>query len=363
MSMVQFDVIVEHNNSLYHPKLISTNITSTFPLSHPVADIQISNEGTAHFIPDDIVRIQYKRSESWVDLFEGSINEIISTFSHKQLFSIGHTEEMSYKFITENYTGSGSGSGYIISDLITTYLSRITGDGDIEIGSTISEFDIAKNRKNVMDIVKKLESIENYKYIFSIKTDYNNGLLNTVSAKWSTVSQVPISKLTAYEKARNVISASFSENISDLYNRVLIFGNTYDDDTQQYNSIAEDTQSQNVYGIREYIIVDKSLDSQVLCEAIAESIIQRYSIPVIIGDLDLSGIDVQVGELIACKFPSLHAGGKSIDGNYRIRKVSHNISRAGWITKLNVGELRYGVDELISGLINKNRSNNLGLIK
>lgn len=361
--MVEFNITVEHNSSLYHPKLISANISSTFPLSHSVADIQISNDGTIHFIPDDIIRVQYKRSDNWIDLFEGRINEIISTFSHKQLFSIGHTEEMSYKFITEDYTGVGSGSGDLILDLITTYLSRISDNGYIVTGSTIAEFDIAKNRKNIMDIVKKLESIENYQYIFSIITDYNNGLLNTVSAKWSSVPPVPTSKVTATENAGNVISASFSENISDLYNRILIFGNTYDSDTKQYNSIAEDSYSQSLYGTRQFILVDKSLDSQVLCESIAEAIIQRYSMPVIIGDLDLTGVDVHVGELLACKFPSLHAGGKSIEGNYRIQKVSHSISSSGWKTQLNSGELQYGIDEMISGLINKNRANNLGLVK
>lgn len=361
--MTQFSVVVEHSGSLYYPSLISASVSATFPYSHPVADIQISQGGTIHFIPNDIIRIQYKRSDRWVDLFHGRINEIISNFGYKHLFCIGHSEEMSYKFITDDYTGSGAGSGDIIIDLLVSYLSRITDDGYIKTGSAITEFDIARNRKNIMDIVKKLESLENFEYIFSIITDYNNGLLNTTSAKWCAVSQVPTTKVTAYETAKNVISASFSENISDLYNKVRIFGNTYDSDTYQYNSFAEDTYSQGLYGVREYILVDKSLNSQALCESIAAAIIQRYSMPIVIGDLNLIGVYVNVGELISCRFPSLDAAGDHIDGNFRIQKVSHTINSSGWKTQLNVGELQYSIDELVSGLINKNRANNLGLIK
>lgn len=363
MIMIQFNVVVGHNGVLYYPSLISASVSTTFPFSHPVADLQISQAGTIHFIPDDIIRIQYKRSDRWIDLFHGRINEINSTFGYKHLFCIGHSEEMSYRFITSDFTGAGSGSGDIISDLISTYLTRITDDGGIATGSTISEFNIARNRKNIMDIVKELESLENFNYIFSIKTDYNSEIFNKASAVWSAVSVVPTTRVTAYETAKNVIRASFSENITDLYNRIWIFGNTYNDDADQYSAFAEDTYSQSLYGIREHITVDRSLNSQSLCEAIAEAIVQRYSMPIVIGDLELSGVDVQVGELLSCRFPSLDVGGQHIDDDFRIQKVIHSISNSGWKTQLNVGELRYSIDELISGLVNKNRVNNLGLIK
>lgn len=361
--MTQFSVVVEHSGALYYPSLISASVSTTFPFSHPVADIQISQGGTVHFIPDDIIRVQYRRSDAWIDLFHGRVREIISTFGYKHLFCIGHSEESSYKFITADYTGAGAGSGDIISDLISTYLTRITDDGDIAIGSTISEFNIARNRKNIMDIIKELESLENFNYIFSIKTDYNNGIFNKASAVWEAVPVVPTTKVTAYETAKNVTHASFSENINDLYNKVWIFGNTYNDDADQYSAFAEDAYSQSLYGVREHITVDRSLNSQSLCEAIAEAVVQRYSTPIVIGDIELTGIDISVGELLSCRFPSLDIGGSHVDGNYRIQKVSHTISNSGWNTNLNVGELRYSIDELISGLINKNRANNLGLIK
>ena len=361
--MIKFNVAVEHSGSLYYPSLISASVSTTFPFSHPVADIQISQAGTIHFIPDDIIRIQYKRSDRWIDLFHGRIHEINSTFGYKHLFCIGHSEEMSYRFIIADYTGAGAGSGDILSDLIPNYLTRITDDGDIATGSTISEFNIARNRKNIMDIVKELENLEYFNYIFSIKTDYNNGIFNKASAVWEAVPVVPTTRATAHETAKNVVGASFSEDINDLYNKVWIFGNTYNDDVDQYSAFAEDSYSQSVYGIREHILVDRSLNSQSLCEAVAEAIIQRYSMPLVIGDIELVGVDISVGELLSCRFPSLDTGGEHIDGNFRIQKVSHTISTSGWKTNLNVGELRYGIDELISGLVNKNRANNLGLIK
>jgi len=378
---VEFKVIIQRNNlekDKYYPKLISAYTNSTFPWSCPTATIEVNTNistGTAGYMSpvrvDDIIRLQANvRTTSdeksvWQDIFEGRIMKIESRFGRDNpttLYCRGHGEELLYRAVTADYSASAATTGTMIDALTTAYLSRLTDDSpsliDTAGSSSIADFNIQQDTKYMVDPVRQFESLESYGYIFSVVPEYDSSdNLSAAYVSWQAVPSTASDQVKIIEGTPRLVDATFSYSIELLVEYVKMYGAS---GTPQIYGDSEDGSP--AYGTRFHIETDLSLATVQLCEDLAGAIRARYS-GMEIGNAKILGDpNIKVGDLIYCKIPSMELNGSTIDGNYRCRRVSHQISTDNWFTYVDLGELDISTWDFIAGFQVKSRLENANLI-
>lgn len=382
MKSVEFRVIVQRDNvnkDKYYPKFLSATTNEQYPWTAAQARIEVDtnvSSGTAGYISPirvgDIIRLQvnvrYSESEKsvWEDLYEGRIEEIESEFSVNGnstfLACVGHSEEVEYSLVTADYSASAATTGTMLEALRALYLDRLSaGQIDMTGSTAITSYNVKGKTKYMADVIRQLEQLEGYIYRFhSVRTYDADDNLSTVYASWQPLTSTVSSNLKIIEGTPRFISANFTSSIKSLVNDVTIFGAT---GTPQKVGTASDATSKTAYDSRYYVETDQSLATDALCSDIAAEILARFKDPIISGRARVTGeVHVEPGDLVYCKIPSLEVNGASIDGNYRVRRVSHSISADAWVTDLDLGEIQLSASDVIVSIRDRMRLNNSNFI-
>ncbi len=379
--LAEFKVIIQRDDTekdKYYPKLISAYTNSTFPWSCPTATIEVNTNvstGTAGYMSpvrvDDIIRLQVNvRNTSdeksvWQNIFEGRIMKIESRFGRDNpttLYCRGHGEELLYRAVTADYSASAATTGTMLDALTTAYLSRLTDASpsliDTAGSSAIANFNIQQDTKYMVDPVRQFESLESYGYIFSVVTEYDSSDdLSAAYISWQAVPSTVSDQVQIREGTPRLIDATFSYSIEQLVEDVTVYGAS---GTPQ--KVGTSVDGSPAYGTRFHVETDLTLATNQLCSDLADAIRAQYN-GMEIGNAKILGDpNIKVGDLIYCRIPSIELNGSTIDGNYRCRRVSHQISTENWFTYVDLGELDISTWDFIAGFQVKSRLENANLV-
>jgi len=378
---VEFKVIIQRDDvekDKYYPKLISAYTNSTFPWSCPTATIEVNTNistGTAGYMSpvrvDDIIRLQANvRTTSdeksvWQDIFEGRIMKIESRFGRDNpttLYCRGHGEELLYRAVTTDYSASSTTTGSMLDTMTTDYLSRLTDASPSLIdtaGSTsIADYNIQLDTKYIVDVVRQFESLESYGYILSVVPEYDSSdNLSAAYVSWQAVPSTASDQVQIREGTPRLIDATFSYSIEQLVEDVTVYGAS--GTPQKAGNSADGSPA---YGTRYHVETDLTLATDQLCSDLADAIRAQYD-GMDMGNAKILGDpNIKVGDLIYCRIPSIELNGSTIDGNYRCRRVSHQISTENWFTYVDLGELDISTWDFIAGFQVKSRLENANAI-
>lgn len=377
-----YRVIIQRDNTnkdKYYPKFLSATSTETFPWTPSHVRIEVDTNvscGTSGYISPirvgDILRLQvnvrYSESEKsvWENVYEGRILEIESSFSvdgnSTFLECRGHSEEVLYSLITADYSASSATTGTILEALRGLYLNRLSaGQIDTTGSSVLTSYNVKGKTKYVADVIKQLEQLEEYAFRFqSVRTYDSDNNLSTVYASWQPLPSEVSKTFQIIEGTTRFKSAQFTSSLASLINDVTIYGA---EGTPQKVGTASDATSKTAYGSRYYVETDQSLATDALCGDIADEVLARFKDPIVSGTVQTTGdVNVEPGDLVYCKIPSLEINGASIDGNYRVRRVSHSISATAWTTALDLGEIQLSASDVIATMRDRMRLNNSNFI-
>lgn len=379
--LVEFKVIIQRDNTekdKYYPKLISAYTNETFPWTCPTATIELNTNvstGTAGYMSpvrvDDIIRLQANVKNTsdeksvWQDIFEGRIMKIESRFGRDNptvLYCRGHGEEQLYRAVTADYSASAATTGTMIDTLTGLYLSRLTDASpsliDTTGSSTITNYNIQQDTKYMIDVVRQFESLESYGYILSVVPTYDSSEnLSAAYVSWQAVSTAASDQVQIIEGTPRLIDATFSYSIEQLVEDVTVYGES---GTPQ--KVGTSIDGSPAYGTRYHVETDLSLATDQLCSDLADAIRAQYG-GMTIGNAKILGDpNITVGDLIYCNIPSMELNGSTIDGNYRCRRVSHQISTENWFTYVDLGELDISTWDFIAGFQVSGRLENANLV-
>ncbi|MCK5616150.1 hypothetical protein KAR91_80545 [Candidatus Pacearchaeota archaeon] len=371
MRLIKTRCIVQNKDGSdkYYPKVLKIDTSESFPWSAPVASIEINTHligGTAGYMSpirnDDLVRLQVDvRSTSdeksiWQDIFEGRVMETEASFGLSNTTTLvcrGHSEEMLYRAVTADYSTSTARTGAMLSTLVGLYLDRLTDDSliDSTASTEIPNFNIQQDSKFMSDIINEFESLEAYGYIFKVVTSYlSNGDLDTNLVSWQPVPSLS-STVQIIQGTPRLISARFSNSIESVVEDVKIYGAS--GAPQKVGVSVDGTPS---YGTRHHRGVDTSIATDQLCEDLAIATRSRFGAGITKGSVTILGDpNISVGDLIYVKIPSIVIDGSAIDGNYRVKRMSHTIDTRGWFTYLELGDLIESPADILAGVHTKNR--------
>ena len=371
MRFLDLRLIVQNKDGSdkYYPKVLGVDTTETYPWAAPMLLVKINTNvagGTAGYMSpirnDDIVRMQVNlRSDPdeksvWQNIFEGRIMKIRGSFGRTNTTTLicrGHGEELIYRAVTTNYDPAASTTGAMLKTLVAAHLTRLTDDSLIDDtnSTSIPDFNIQLDTKYMSDVIREFESLEAYGYILKIVNSYDsNDDLESSVVSWQPVPSLS-NKVQIIEGTPRLINADFDKSIEKVIEDVKIYG--LGGTPQKEGESVDGSPS---YGTRYHIGVDTGIGTDQLCEDLAIATRSRFGAPLTTGSVRILGDpNIGVGDLIYVKIPSIQVDGASIDGNYRVKRLSHSIDEGGWFTDLDLGELIQTPDDILAGQHTKNR--------
>ena len=366
---MKFRAVVETTDgNKYYPGFVSLSSTDKFPWAAPVAAITINTNittGTSGYMSpirnDDIIRFQVSTSSGKVvyqDLFEGRIMSIGANFgynnNHTTLQCRGHSEELLYRVITADYSASSDTTGTMLASLVSSYLTRLTGAALIDTaGSTsITNYNVKQDTKYMADVVKEFEALESYGYVLKAVPVYDSvGSLSSVDVSWQAVPSTMSTSVQIIEGTPRLISANFNDSIEQVVEDVTVYGES---GTPQ--KVGTSINGSPAYNTRYHIETDTTLATDNLCGDLADAIRGRFGDSIVRGQVRILGTPgLNVGDLVYVKIPSIEINGATIDGNYRIRRLTNNIDSNGWFIDLDLGEIIDNPSDMFAGFHADNR--------
>ena len=369
-------------NSFY-PAVVSASTIKTHGWSCPQCNVEVvtnTGTGTSGYTSPirlhDIVRLQVSTRvnasdpKTWRDIFEGRVATQSSEFTTNGNNTVipckGHDQTYLYRAITADYSASSTRTGAILQSLLGSYVDTITDDTPSQIDTTASSvltsYNIKKDTKYMADGVKDLQKLEGWGYILKAVTEYDSdNKLSAVYASWQPISIIASTKVQAIEGTRGFIESSgFDVSAQKLVNDITQYGAS---GAPQKVGTATDATSQAAYDTRHHVGVDTTLATDALCGDFATIVKDKFKDPLVKGSVTLQGTpNVNEGDLIYTKIPSLELDGASIDGDYRVLRVSHRIDAGGWETTLDLGDPINSPVDLQSAFHTANRLTTANLI-
>jgi len=360
-------IIQKDDGTKYYPVLSSCITNEEYPFTCSVATLSLATNTTvarAHVAPiqcDDVIRVQVSeiidqsKPAVWQDIFQGRIMETEARFNALWLNCRGHEEEAIYRIVTSNYTGSSVTTGAILTSVVTSYLTRISDNSliDTSDSSTLTSYNVKADTKYVADVIRELEELEDYGYIFSVQPHYDSaGNLDATYASWQPLQDTPTDKLKIVEATPRFISAYFKTSISSLVNDVTVYGAS---GSPQKVGTSSDATSISEYNTRHHVESDTTLTTDVLCSSLAGAMKNKFKDPLVSGQATVRLCpQIRPGDLVYCKIPSLYVNGSQVNGNYRVVRVSHDVSLDQ--TTLDLGEVVVSSPwQIVQGFHTKNR--------
>lgn len=361
----------------YYVGIIDGTVSHTYPFQVASAmltiDSTVGGDTQQYLAPvaiDDIVRVQLNSKmtvsepDVWQDMFEGRIRSVENGFSangnEMKIKCTGHSNPLTYTYFTSDQTFTSQTTGYIVNAMLPS-LPRLTDATPSLIdqtgSTTLSEYSVSANGKAFSDIISNLEETELNGYAFRLRTVYDeDGNLDEVNPVWEAIGELNESVMII-EGGRTMKSAVFKTE-DRMINKVVVYGGG----DPQVSATAQDATLQATYGVRQQTFVDTSIKTATACQEYADAILARWKYPVVTGSVVITGDpNVIAGDLIYCKIDSISLEGKTIDDNFMVRKVTHNIGKK-FETAITFGELDIDAEQFFTMLLLRNKRNNLNNI-
>ncbi|MCK5431408.1 MAG: hypothetical protein KAJ03_01625 [Gammaproteobacteria bacterium] len=375
-------VVVQNDTAaknIYYPNLINASTNSHFGWAADTATIEIGTNAsgsTAAFTSalreGDIIRLQTNprilsgEANVWLDVFEGRISKIESDFNiggnNTKLVCRGHDEEFLKALVTADKSYSSQRTGFILKDLMTTYLAKITDASpsliDTTTSTVVTSYNIKKHGKYFVDPVKDMEDLEAFGYRISVVPTYaSDGTLSAVYLSYQPVQSTASTLLQIIEGTTRLISANFYDSGVERVNHVVVYGQQ---GAPQKIGEVNDVPNQTSTGkIMSRVVTDTTLTTDALCTSLAQAALDEWLTGTTGGSVQISFSPyITPGMLVYVRIPSLEINGVTIDGNYRVRKVSHRMSVGGATTTLQLGDPVKSNADVIASFHKSNRVNN-----
>lgn len=362
---------------MYYPKVVNVTISEETPYSNPeFAEIElITNYSpyTSEYISpvenDDVVRLQVscrmspKEKYVYVDLFEGRVETVSSTFSTKNNTTLsckGHIDAATKYLIQEGKTWAGTVEARtILAYFVNSSIPRLTWDdqlpyvdaSSVNFIDTDSAYATTVDQTYLSTVFKDLEEQSGYTYQIGTKAVYTDGgLLSDVHLTWLPVSETVTNKYKCIEGTSRFLGSTFSTSIENQATQYIIKGDTPSGGTQ-YSGTARDEDAILQYGLKTDVDVYTQLGSDATCKSIAEGVL-----PVKIGN-EISGVITMVGtpeahkgDIVYVKSVSTELNRAIVEGEMDVSRVRSYITPSSYKTIIEVGGIVENVYDRIKNI-------------
>jgi len=357
---VQTRLVIEKplTHEKYYPSVLRATTQKSYPFSVSYADIEIASNvigSTSSYINqlrfDDIIRLQvsikYNPNQRtiWQDIFQGRIMDLSCEYSDNNnnvnIYAQGHEVEAETAIIEETYTHTSQDCKTVLAYYAPKYLSRLTYDTNYaDPGKTFPQYDTTANQTYMSDLFADMEKVSGYDWAIQVIPTYSSGNLSTRYIQWKQFSSTVTDKYKVIEGTPRVLSADFEVAGSDVRTAYRVNGETPSGGSQ-YTWEEEDTALSTLYGKRTATETQTWVKSNTLCESIAEGLLAEGKTPSISGQAVLMGTpEVEIGDLVTCKFPSIDLNGSSISTNLTVKRVSHVIDGGDFTTSVDLEKVK-----------------------
>jgi hypothetical protein len=360
--ILEYKVVIQKNNvskDKYYPTLISASTSDEYPFRVTSANIKIktnSSKGTQGYVSpievDDHIRLQVSvtytptQKRAWVDIFQGTIQEIESVYGTSNvsnLHCVGYMDEVIYTELENAYTWVNQFDAWdVFAYFILTqgYRRRLTFESSyVQRGVVFTAYNTSVNQTFLSDVINDMEEYSGFKYrAFAIPVYDGNNNLSNVYFGWKPLSTVVTDRYKVIEGTSRYISSEFSSSIEGLINRFVAIGSSTLTSTSTYTgstSIAK-------YGKRSRIETFNWVTASSQLDLIAENLVKDSEGAIVSGTATIIGTPyATVGDLVHCKSLSQEVNRTPIDTNMTVFRVNHEISESGtFTTKLDLGRIR-----------------------
>jgi len=348
----------------YYPPVIRASTQQTYPFSVSYADIEIvsnTQAGTSGYIGqvrfDDIVRLQVSikynpyQKTVWQDIFEGRIMDMSSQFGNSNnvtLFCQGHEVEAETAVIEEDYSFATATDARSVLSYFSKYLSRLSYSASYaDTGTSFPTYDSTANQTYMRDLFSDMEAVSGYNWAVKVVPTYSSGNLSTRYIQWREMSQTASEQYKVIEGTSRMLSADFEVAGKGVRTAYRIYGDTPEGGSQ-YTGYASDAALISLYGKRTEVDTQTWIQSNSLAAAIAAGQLSEWKTPEVSGQVELIGTpEAEIGDLVYCKIPSEELNGESVNGNFTVYRVNHEIDRNSFKTNLDIGKVKKSIYDYI----------------
>ena len=348
----------------YYPPVIRASTQQTYPFSVSYADIEIvsnTQAGTSGYIGqvrfDDIVRLQVSikynpyQKTVWQDIFQGRIMDMSSQFGNSNnvtLFCQGHEVEAETAVIEEDYSFATATDARSVLSYFSKYLSRLSYSASYaDTGTSFPTYDSTANQTYMRDLFSDMEAVSGYNWAVKVVPTYSSGNLSTRYIQWREMSQTASEQYKVIEGTSRMLSADFEVAGKGVRTAYRIYGDTPEGGSQ-YTGYASDAALISLYGKRTEVDTQTWIQSNSLAAAIAAGQLSEWKTPEVSGQVELIGTpEAEIGDLVYCKIPSEELNGASVDGNFTVYRVNHEIDRNSFKTYLDLGKVKKSIYDYI----------------
>lgn len=371
-------IIQKPAGNKYYFQVVNATTDRIHPFSIPVASIEvIASSGNLNYLAplrfDDIVRLQvsvrYSPNEKvvWQNLFEGRVLTIRGQYGKGSTATIicsGHEAETAYTIISEaKVYATATEAATILHYLADQYLSRT----HLSIPSTTTGISVPystkMDQKYMKDIFLDFEKLSGYSWTFMAKPVYlQNGTLSSVPIEFKPFSTVTTPKYKVVQGTPRLLSADFSSDGQNVFTKIIEYGKTPPavapaTEGVQYKGTYVDSIAATKYGTRVVVETDTGFESNELCAAFAQFYLPQIKSPRVAGTVTLEGTpQACIGDRVATEIPMININGESLDPNYPVLRVHHEISFDSFETTLTLGEtFKKGIEDYLVEFAKQNR--------
>ena len=348
----------------YYPPVIRASTQQTYPFSISYADIEIvsnTQAGTSGYIGqvrfDDIVRLQVSikynpyQKTVWQDIFEGRIMDMSSMFGNSNnvtLFCQGHEVEAETAIIEEDYSFATATDARSVLSYFSKYLSRLSYSASYaDTGTSFPTYDSTANQTYMRDLFSDMEAVSGYNWAVKVVPMYAGGNLSTRYIQWREMSQTASEQYKIIEGTSRMLNADFEVAGKGVRTAYRIYGDTPEGGSQ-YTGYASDASLISLYGKRTEVDTQTWVHSNSLAAAIAAGQLSEWKTPEVSGQVELIGTpEAEIGDLVYCKIPSEELNGESVNGNFTVYRVNHEIDRNSFKTNLDLGKVKKSIYDYI----------------
>lgn len=371
-------IIQKPDGNKYFFHVVNATTDRIHPFSIPVASIEIiANSGNLNYLStlrfDDIVRLQvsvrYSPDEKlvWQNIFEGRVLTIRGQYGKGSTATVicsGHEAETAYTIISEaKVYATATEAATILHYLADKYLSRT----QLSIPSTTTGISVPystkTDQKYMKDIFLDFEKLSGYGWAFRARPIYlQNGTLSSVPIEFKPFSTVPTPKYKIIQGTPRLLSADFSSDGQNVYTKIIEYGKTPPAVAPatvgvQYKGTYIDSTAVSKYGTRVVVETDTGFESNELCAAFAQFYLPKIKSPRVAGTVTLEGTpQACIGDLATTKIPMINIDGDTLDPNYPVLRVHHEVSFDSFETTLTLGEtFKKGIEDYLVDFAKQNR--------
>lgn len=336
----------------YYPQVVSARTQKSAPFSISYAEIEIisnvsgsTSTSVSQVRFNDIVRLQVSikmnpnEKTVWQDIFSGRIVDSYAKYGSMTndmvLYCQGHEAEAETALIEETYSYSSSTDVTAVFSYFSKYLSNLTFSADYaDTGILFPTYDSTANQTYMSDLFADAEKVSGYDWLVTAVPVYSGGNLSDLYISWKPFSSTATDKYKIIEGTARLLNADFSVEGKGVRTAYRVEGDAC-------TGYAFDADLNSQYGVRTDVTNQSWVKSEALAESIAEGILSEIKNPRVSGQVKIIGTpEANIGDLVYCKCPSVNLNGSTVDGNFSVYRVQHEISGNEFSTTLDLDNIR-----------------------